>query len=193
MYGGGYKFNSPTGNFEGTFAADPVTGAIRWVNDCHGDTYGVAPVGQVLYVVSHAHDCRAVIGGFPNSPVGYVRSPTRRTPPGRTPALTAYGWDYKGAAAFPALTWYPDLAVGTFTGQGQAAWSVAATAGYVVIGGEFPSVNGVRQQGLARFATDGTAPGTTAPVAFASGPTASSSAGTTTLSWPSTWDRDDTP
>ncbi len=192
VYGGGYKFNSPTGNFEGTFAADPVTGAIRWVNDCHGDTYGVAPVGQVLYVVSHAHDCRP-IGGFPDSPVGHRALAYSTYATGTNTGPDSYGWDYKGVPRSSLLTWYPDLAVGTFTGQGQAAWSVAATAGYVVIGGEFPSVNGVRQQGLARFATDGTAPGATAPVAFASGPTASSSAGTTRLSWPSTWDRDDNP
>ena len=37
-----------------------------WVNDCHGDTYDTYPVGQVLYSVSHAHDC-SFIGDFPNT------------------------------------------------------------------------------------------------------------------------------
>ena len=40
---------------------------------------------------------------------------------------------------------------GTFTGQDQAAWSVAANDQYVVLGGEFPTVNGDGQQGLVRF------------------------------------------
>ena len=43
IYGSGYAYG--TGNFEGTFAANPTTGAITVVNDCHGDTYDVLPVG----------------------------------------------------------------------------------------------------------------------------------------------------
>ena len=39
VYGSGYAYG--TGNFEGTFAADPSTGNITVVNDCHGDTYDV--------------------------------------------------------------------------------------------------------------------------------------------------------
>ena len=56
VYGSGYSFGGGT-NFEGTFAADPATGEITTVNDCHGDTYDVMPIGQVLYSVSHTHDC----------------------------------------------------------------------------------------------------------------------------------------
>ena len=42
--------------------------------------------------------------------------------------------------------------MGTFTGQGQAGWDVTGNGDYVVVGGEFPRVNGVDQQGLVRFA-----------------------------------------
>jgi hypothetical protein len=38
IYGSGYVFGSG-GNLEGIFAADPSTGNITWVEDCHGDTY----------------------------------------------------------------------------------------------------------------------------------------------------------
>ena len=50
------------------------------------------------------------------------------------------------------LHWRPTLNSGTFTGQSQAAWSVTGNADYVVVGGEFPTINGQAQQGLARFA-----------------------------------------
>jgi len=62
IYGGGYNFGD--GFFEGRFAADPSTGKIIWVDDCHGDTYSTLPIGQVLYSTSHAHDC-SVAGSFP--------------------------------------------------------------------------------------------------------------------------------
>ena len=41
---------------------------------------------------------------------------------------------------------------GTYTGQSQAAWSVSGNAKYISYGGEFPTVNGTKQQGLVRFA-----------------------------------------
>ena len=82
IYGSGYAFQ--TGQFEGSFAADPTTGNIIWANDCHGDTYDVVPLGQVLYTVSHAHDCTQ-IGGFPRPTRGrstrdarWPSPPTRR-------------------------------------------------------------------------------------------------------------------
>ena len=50
------------------------------------------------------------------------------------------------------VNWLPEMAIGTFTGQYQAGWDVTGNADYVVVGGEFPRVNGVNQQGLVRFA-----------------------------------------
>src|SRR5205085_9468220 len=65
VYGTGYAFGAGA-SFEGTFAADPYTGKLNWVNDCLGDTYSSFPVGQVLYSVGHRHDC-TVVGGFPDT------------------------------------------------------------------------------------------------------------------------------
>ena len=56
------------------------------------------------------------------------------------------------------INWFPDWVTGTAPGQGQAAWSVTGSGDYVVFGGEFPSVNGARQQGLVRFARPNVAP-----------------------------------
>ena len=90
--------------------------------------------------------------------------------------------------------WLPDMAIGTYTGQYQAGWDVAGNADYVVYGGEFPSVNGVGQQGLVRFARRGLAPNREGP-RFPAGafvprlvPTSSS---TLRVSWLAGYDRDD--
>ena len=62
VYGTGFAFG--TGNFEGTFRADPDDGAMSWMEDCHGDTYGVQPIGEVTYIAGHPHNC-SWIGAFP--------------------------------------------------------------------------------------------------------------------------------
>ena len=48
--------------------------------------------------------------------------------------------------------------IGSYTGQNQAAWRLSGNADYLVLGGEFPLVNGTKQQGLVRFARSGLAP-----------------------------------
>ena len=75
-----------------------------------------------------------------------------------------YGWDYNGVPASSLLQWYPELTIGSFTGQTQAAWTVAGNSNYVVLGGEFPRVNNGAQQGLVRFAVKNIAPNKRAPV-----------------------------
>ena len=62
VYGTGFAFG--TGNFEGTFRADPDDGAMSWMEDCHGDTYSVQPIGDVTYIAGHPHNC-SWIGAFP--------------------------------------------------------------------------------------------------------------------------------
>ena len=61
IYGTGYWFGG-TGNFEGPFVMDPMTGAIKAMADCHGDTYDSSVVGSTLYSVSHHHDCSNING-----------------------------------------------------------------------------------------------------------------------------------
>ncbi|MBE7190352.1 PKD domain-containing protein, partial [Jatrophihabitans endophyticus] len=196
IYGGGFAFGC--GNFEGTFAANPTTGAIVWINDCHGDTYSTLPEGKVLYVASHAHDCTA-IGQFPNnSPQGHNQRATAfatASTGGTDVGPDAYGWNYNGDPDTALLHWFPTLAPGTVTGQNQAAWSVTGNANYVAYGGEFPTVNGSAQEGLVRFAVSSIAPNKVGPIAATSAttlvPTVSSTAyGQVSLSWTATWDRD---
>ena len=198
IYGSGFSFGAGA-NFEGTFAADPNTGAINWANDCHGDTYDVLPVGQVLYSVSHAHDCSA-IGDYPdtNPRVRWQHALASTTyPTGTNTGPDDVGWDYSGIADSTLLQWFPDFTDGTFTGQSQAAWSLAGNASYVVAGGEFPKVNGVAQQGLVRFAVTSLAPNKRGPSyntlpATPIPPTtaASFTAGTARVGFGTAWDMD---
>ena len=163
IYGSGYAFG--TGNFEGTFAANPDTGEIVLVNDCHGDTYDVLPLGQVLYSVSHAHDC-TWIGGFPdtNPRVRWQQAIAQTTyATGTNTGPDSYGWNYAGLPSSSLLQWYPDFAFGSYTSAKQAGWSITGNSDYIAVGGEFPKVNGTAQQGLVRFARAGLSPNGVGP------------------------------
>nr|WP_284288173.1 hypothetical protein [Angustibacter aerolatus] len=62
-----------------------------------------------------------------------------------------------------------------------------------MLGGEFPKVNNVRQQGLVRFAVRSKAPNTSGPVVKGrdlNPTTVSLSAGSVRITWPANWDRD---
>lgn len=163
IFGSGYAYGG--GNFEGTFAADPLTGKLSVVNDCHGDTYDVHAVGSVLYSVGHAHDC-TWIRSFPdtNPRVRHQRALAQTITPSTTnTGPDNYGWNYAGQPASAVLHWFPQLTQGSYTGQNQAAWSITGNADYIVLGGEFAAVNGVAQQGLVRMAVSRLAPNRRGP------------------------------
>lgn len=193
VYGSGYAFGAGS-SFEGEFALNPTTGAVNWLNDCHGDTYDVAPIGDVLYSVSHHHDCSA-IGEFKDTnPRTHYEHATAFTKyaTGLNTGPDTYGWNYSGIPDASLLQWYPHFAVGSYTGQYQAAWSIVGNSTFLALGGEFPSVNGTAQQGLVRFAVKASAPNKRGPqntagfVAKAS----SFSSGTARISWGAVYDQD---
>ncbi|MGH1547750.1 PKD domain-containing protein [Leifsonia poae] len=193
VYGSGYDFGSG-GNFEGSFSADATTGALVWLEDCHGDTYSVAPIGPVLYATGHPHTCRNV-GGFPDTnprtyhhTLAFTKAVTHTL---TNDGNTGYA-NFAGQPAPSLLDWFPDFAGGSFTGQGQATWSIAGDSRYVVVGGEFPRVNNKAQYGLARFAMTTVVRSTMAPDNnTALVPTATSStAGQAKVSWTATFDMD---
>ena len=170
VYGSGYNYGG-TGNLEGAFRADPSTGALVWVADCHGDTYSVFPSGSALYTVSHQHYC-GVINGFPQTNPWTFHHATAFSV-AATQVNNANTLGYPSHAGQPApslLNWYPNFTVGTYTGQGQAGWSVSGTSDYISIGGEFPAVNGQPQYGLVRFAVPSKAPNKVGPSQYALGP-----------------------
>ena len=179
--------------FDGRFAAKAATGDLVWLDNCYGATYGMFVEGQSVYSVSHAHDCSS-LGAFPETnPRSWHRALAETTYPTGTDLMPpGTNSNYSGQPIPSLLHWYPTLSAGTFTGQSQAAWAVTGTSDYVAMGGEFPRVNGVNQQGLVRFAVKDKAPNDQGPIASELGtPTAQSvPGGKVRVSVTTTWDMD---
>jgi Concanavalin A-like lectin/glucanases superfamily/PKD domain len=205
VYTTGYYYTHG-GNFEGRAAMNPDTGAIVWMNTCHGDSYASFPIGQVLYSASHEHEC-SDIGAFSQTTPGpiqslhhFVAAETTYATGTDHPAIFTVGggptyYNFGGQTAGTQLDWYPTFAEGTYTGQFQAAWSVSGNPTYISYGGEFPTVNGTKQQGLVRFAIRSVAPNKVGPSVTASAltPTViSTSAGVARIGWQAAWDMDNT-
>lgn len=197
VYGTGYVWTGGKGTLEGTFSADPNSGRLNWIEDCHGDSYSTFPFGDAVYTVSHSHACDDV-GGFPETvPRSWHRAVgfTKRA----TGTLDYFGpagyHNFAGTPSPTMLNWFPDYVTGTYTKQNQASWSISGNTTYVVTGGEFLSVNNVAQQGLARFTTRQNSPHTQGPRVIGANlnPTVvSQTSGTVRVSFAADWDRDDT-
>ncbi|MFD1936956.1 LamG-like jellyroll fold domain-containing protein [Nonomuraea mangrovi] len=179
--------------FDGRFAVEPNTGDLLWLDNCYGASYSVFPIDQVLYSVGHAHDC-ASLSGFPEvSPTRWQRAlATTIYPTGNDPAPPSNNSQYSGQPVPTLLHWYPTVNAGSYTGMNQGGWSLSGNSQYLVMGGEFTTVNGTAQQGLTRFALKANAPKDSGPLASSTlTPTAVSlTAGSARVSWQATWDRD---
>jgi hypothetical protein len=195
VYGTGYGFKG--GNFEGVFAADDTRGQIRWLQDCHGDTYGVARVGDAVYSVGHAHVCDN-IGGFPEfnprrnyRALAVTRDARGTVAPNSQPG--PYYGEFGGQPAPSMYNWFPAVNAGTFTGMFQGPWSIVATSEFVVLGGEFTSVDGRGQQGLVRYTLPSRQPVRRGPEeSTGMAPTVTAQAGgAARVSWKANWDRDE--
>ena len=196
VYSAGYWFGG-TGNFEGVVAADANTGAVKWLADCHGDTYDAAPMNGNVYAVSHWHHC-SNIGAFPdtNPRSAWYRANAMTADATGTVAHNNQGgyYDYYNQPAPSVVNWFPDMPAGTYTGQSQAGWSTTSNSQYLLIGGEFSKVNGGAQQGLVRFGVGSVAPKTQGPRVSGTpfNPTLLAvSNKAVRVNWKSNWDRDD--
>jgi hypothetical protein len=161
------------------------------VTGCRGDTYSSAVAGGVLYFVGHNHDCSSIGGNPQTDPYQYQRANAETIGRGPNNATNVSG-RVAGRPAPQLLHWLPTLAAGEFTGQNQAAWSVTGNNNWVVLAGEFVRINGVAQQGLARFQNRSHAPKKEGPQGYADiKPTlASAGAGSVRVTWTTAWDRD---
>jgi PKD repeat protein len=193
FYGTGYVFGAG-GNLEGAFRANFNGGTVDWIEDCHGDSYSVKPLGDVVYVASHSHYC-GNIGGFPQTdPWGFHRALAFSKTPTGTVTQDIYGYpSFTGNPAPSLLNWFPDLDTGKATTQNQGPWTVDGTSKYVIMGGEFLNVNNTPQQGLVRFAVSSVAPNVQGPrvTGLRFNPTLTSTvSGTVRIRWAANWDRD---
>jgi len=206
IFGTGWVYGGvATGNLEGSFRAQPGSGAIDWLEDCHGDTYSAYSDKVTVYEVGHKHDC-VTVGGYPQAPgkPGNMRHAVAFTNAtkgtlSKSPSTGTQYADWSGQPAPAMINWFPEWVTGSATGQGQAAWTVTGTGDYVVFGGEFPYVNGKLQQGLVRFAKPSA--GSTPAVPKKEGPRLAGAAWVPTLQTgpnavrlnmaKANWDRDD--
>ncbi|MGN6445490.1 fibronectin type III domain-containing protein [Amnibacterium sp.] len=155
VYATGYNYQGD-GNLEGAVAMNWADGSVKWIEDCHGDSYSSVPFNDALYVVSHAHDCSSVVGGWssPGTPTQWRRAQAfSQAATGVLLHSAQTGYADFGGWPSPTLVagWSPSINAGTYTGADQGAWSAAAGSSFLVLGGEFTMVNGQRQTGLVRF------------------------------------------
>ncbi|MEN2736308.1 PKD domain-containing protein [Microbacterium sp. X-17] len=194
LYGSGYVFGQG-GNLEGSFRADWTNGDLVWVEDCHGDTYDVTVLQGVEYAVGHPHYC-GNIGGFPQTSPTWTfhRALAFTTDVRGTITADPYGYyNYAGNPRPDLLNWYPDVNVGSYTGQSQGPWSNESSGNYLILGGEFTQVQGKQQQGLVRFAMPSVAPlkiGPQIPAASYTPNVISLTAGTARIAFKTNWDPD---
>jgi hypothetical protein len=157
VYATGYVYkNVSNGNLEGTIAMNWSDGSVNWIEDCHGDSYSSYPFNDAVYVASHAHDCSQVVDGWssPGTPTQWRRAQAfSQSAVGTLGHNTEANYYDFGGYPSPRLVggWAPTINTGTYTGNNQGAWSVTGGSSWVVFGGEFTKVNGVRQTGLVRF------------------------------------------
>lgn len=180
--------------FDGRFAADFATGDLVWLDNCYGSTSDVSVMGDIMYFVSHAHDCSSV-GGFPEENPTIWRRLMGNTiyATGTDQAPPSQNSSYSGQPTPSQVHWYPSINTGFYTNQFQGGWAMDNNGTKIVVGGEFTTVNGVAQQGLAVFGSRTVAPNKVRPeYTTALKPTAVSlEAGSVRVAWPTTWDYDD--
>jgi PKD repeat protein len=193
FYGTGYIFGTG-GNLEGAFAANWSDAQIKWVEDCHGDSYGVFANDTAVYVAGHPHYC-GNLGGFPEvKPRDWHRALAFSKAATRTLTADTQGYpSFTGRPAPSLQNWFPDLDTGTITGASQGPWAVTGNNTYVVMVGEFRNVNQHPQQGMARFARREAAPNLQGPRVTGSAFVPSLTnpgAGQVRVQWQANWDRD---
>ena len=136
--------------FDGTFAVNPDN-SLKWKNLCLGATQAIEVVGDYLYKGSHAHDCATM--NTNGDPDNYGQAVARHLLSERL----------EDGLLGP---WYPDtngnsLGPRTMTTDGTRLW----------LGGDFTTVNGKPQQGIAFFSPGDTKPyPTLGPVAVSVAP-----------------------
>jgi hypothetical protein len=142
-------------------AVDIVSGADHWWDGCWGDTMRMAVTDEVLYSVTHAHDCWAV-EAIPERGADFrFFRMMAQTKDAVREAPRDYTHVRAGDPIPEVLPWFPNTNAGppgTIINNGT--WAIDATQDYVVVGGDFTAVNthsrdSQAQQSLTRFAARG--------------------------------------
>lgn len=141
FFGGRDDLTSSGSRTEGVYSVSSTTGAVNWYARCYGDTFAVLPVGDEVYVGSHAHDC-APIGGHPEkSPRTYLAMHALNRATGK---LRPYFVESNGNQ-----TDKPSLLMSR---------ALASDGKQLVMAGGYHGVNGKPQANISRFLPGSAAP-----------------------------------
>jgi hypothetical protein len=141
VYASSWNFGASGANrFEGRAAFDITTGQAHWWDGCLGDTIRIALAADVLYSVSHTHDCWAV-EAVPERGADYrffrllaqTTEAVRQAPRDRNHVS-------RGDPIPEILPWFPNTNAGGDV-FGNGTWAIDASEDYVVVGGSFTGVN----------------------------------------------------
>lgn len=193
VFGSGYTFGRAS-TLEGIFSVKWADSSTEWIEDCHGDTYSIFAVDDLVYQAGHAHFCGNT-GGFPQAePWEFQRAIAFSKKAAGVLTQETHGYtNFAGNPAPAQQNWFPYLSDGTFTGQNQGPWSVSGNSNYVVMAGEFTDVNSQAQQGMVRFGKSTTAPNLRGPKVTGSNFNPSLSTpgpGQVRVRWQANWDQD---
>ena len=197
IYGTGYNFGGD-GNFEGTFATDSK-GNVVWLNDIWGEQYDVATSRGLLLSVGHLHNDANLEGGIPEihpRKHWYASTSTAAATGVLQPGnfKTGSKSNFAGRPAPTLRHWWPEFTTGKVTSAHMAGWTIGGDDRYVVIGGEFPKVGTLAQQGIVRFTYRDISASKDQPRLSGSGfvpDVTSPGAGVAQISFRANWDRDD--
>ncbi|HEY4022487.1 MAG TPA: hypothetical protein VGM75_27605 [Pseudonocardiaceae bacterium] len=190
---GAYNFGDGAVRFEGRSSISFANGSSNWDDGCYGDTQAVVVSNGIVYSASHTHECDPI--GIPSSiPGRYQRLLAETAQAGGTSPVAFNG--VKVGDPVPALLpWMPNTDGGPSTSFWQnGPWSIDANGSYVVVGGEFLTVNGQPQQSLVRFAARGVSGAVNdgPQVPFAAPTVVRNAQGQPVVTWKATWDAQNT-
>lgn len=162
------------GCYEGIYAANVSDGSLIWNSECLGASQNIAIIGDWIYKASHQHDCGRQKGGFvgPRNWLEFVwfRMTVFRISDGEQGHFTpnTNGVERNGI-------------------QGIGPRVLATDGSQLFMGGDFDEVDGVGQEGVARFSPSGQ---NSVPSAPAAPIATATNAGTVNVEVPATSDRD---
>ena len=190
---GAFNYGDGAVRFEGRASISIAGGNANWYDGCYGDTQAVVVSNGIIYSVSHTHECDPI--GMPGNIPGTYQRLIAETAQATATSPVNFNGVHVGDPVPTLLPWLPNTDGGPSTSAWQnGPWSVDANGSYVVVGGEFLSVNGKAQQSLTRFAARGV-PGAVnyGPQVPFSAPTVVRNAqGNPVITWKTTWDAQNT-
>jgi hypothetical protein len=185
-----YNYGDGAVRFEGRSSINIAGGSTNWYDGCYGDTQAVVVSNGVVYSASHTHECDAL--GIANGaiPGTYQRLIAETAQADATSTVNSNNI-HQGDPVPVLLPWLPNTDGGPSSSAWQnGPWSIDANGSYVVVGGEFLTVNGKAQQSLTRFAARGVtgAVNNGPQVPFSAPKVVRNAQGQPVVTWKTTWD-----